>query len=84
MAIGFLERQRFYAAIASAVIVIAGCKVGPNYARPNYTAPPAFLCGRSLRKQGLRTTRRSSIRSPSQTRSWDRTCRRSRPRSPLA
>jgi outer membrane protein, multidrug efflux system len=42
MAIGFLERQRFYAAIASAVIVIAGCKVGPNYARPNYTAPPAF------------------------------------------
>ena len=25
-----------------AVVALAGCKVGPNYKRPNYTAPPAY------------------------------------------
>jgi multidrug efflux system outer membrane protein len=38
----FLPRRSLYAAIAAAVIILAGCKVGPNYVRPNYTAPPAF------------------------------------------
>ena len=30
------------AAFSGLVILLAGCKVGPNYSRPNVTAPPAF------------------------------------------
>lgn len=32
----------FFAVVSLALAFVAGCKVGPNYARPNVTAPPAF------------------------------------------
>ncbi len=35
-------RRLTLASIFVGVSLLAGCKVGPNYARPNVTAPPAF------------------------------------------
>src|SRR5580698_9927204 len=32
----------FVAALMGAVLLVAGCKVGPNYARPQVTAPEAY------------------------------------------
>ncbi len=34
--------ENFWIVLAGGILLLAGCKVGPNYARPNYTAPPAF------------------------------------------
>ena len=36
------HRISWYAALALASISLAACKVGPNYVRPQLTAPPAF------------------------------------------
>jgi outer membrane protein, multidrug efflux system len=35
-------RQSSLSAVAIVVSLLAGCNVGPKYARPNYPAPPAF------------------------------------------
>jgi outer membrane protein, multidrug efflux system len=37
-----LTRLSSLSMAAVAVSLLAGCNVGPNYKRPNYTAPPAF------------------------------------------
>lgn len=38
---GFSQSARL-SVLAVAFVSMAGCKVGPKYVRPNYTAPPAF------------------------------------------
>ena len=35
-------RNIFFPAIGAAAFFLAGCNVGPNYVRPNYTAPEVF------------------------------------------
>jgi len=37
-----IHSRTFVAALMGAVIFASGCKVGPNYARPQITAPPAY------------------------------------------
>ena len=36
------SRASLFLVVGVALAFLAGCKVGPNYVRPNYTAPPAF------------------------------------------
>jgi outer membrane protein, multidrug efflux system len=37
-----LSRLSITSALAVGFVLLSGCKVGPNYARPNVTAPPVF------------------------------------------
>jgi outer membrane protein, multidrug efflux system len=42
MTITHLSPRTSVTALALAVSLLSGCKVGPNYARPNVTAPPVY------------------------------------------